>query len=63
MDFSELSSEFVARNNLEITRSFGKFLIELCSFVPDGIVCFFPSYMYMEKVIQEWNSDKILEEL
>lgn len=35
----------------------------MCSFIPDGIVCFFPSYMYMEKVISEWNEMDILTDL
>lgn len=61
IDYSPLSSEYESRNNREITRSYGQMLIEMCGFVPDGIVCFFPSYSYMEKVIREWNEDKILD--
>jgi len=45
IDYSSLSSEFEARNNREITRSYARMLIELCEFIPDGIVCFFPSYL------------------
>jgi DNA excision repair protein ERCC-2 len=32
-------------------RNYGNLLIETCSIVPDGIVCFFPSYRYMEVFI------------
>lgn len=55
IDYSWLSSEYDSRNNREISKSYGRLLIDLSSFVPDGIVCFFPSYMYMEKIIKEWN--------
>ncbi len=38
-------------------------LVELCEIVPDGIVCFFPSYKYMEEVIVQWNEIKILDQI
>lgn len=38
-------------------------LVELCEIVPDGIVCFFPSYKYMEEVIVQWNEIKILDQV
>ena len=44
---------------------YGNLLIDLSTVVPDGIICFFPSYRYMEEVILNWNEmgifDKILE--
>jgi DNA excision repair protein ERCC-2 len=63
LEHLELSSEYTARGNIEITKSFGSMLIELCTFVPDGIVVFFPSYRYMEKVLQEWQLDNLFEEI
>lgn len=43
-DYMQLSSEYDQRNNQEITRNYGQLIIDLCTFVPDGVVCFFPSY-------------------
>lgn len=42
-------------------RNYGNLLIELSSIVPDGMVCFFPSYGYMEEVISQWNEMGILD--
>lgn len=36
-------------------RNFGTVLIEYCKTVPDGIVAFFPSYLYMESIVAAWN--------
>lgn len=36
-------------------------LIELSEIVPDGMVCFFTSYKYMEHVIVKWNEMGILQ--
>lgn len=44
-------------------RNYGNLLIELCGIVPDGIVCFFPSYKYMEDVILQWNHMGILDQI
>lgn len=42
---------------------YGNLLIEMSSVVPDGIICFFPSYRYMEEVILNWNEMGILENI
>lgn len=44
----------------------GKCLISLCKVVPDGMVCFFASFTYLETVYKRWAtaaSGNILEEL
>lgn len=30
-------------------------MVEFAKIVPDGIVCFFPSYLYMEQIVSMWN--------
>jgi len=30
-----------------VIRNYGNLLVELSAVVPDGMVCFFPSYLYM----------------
>jgi len=32
---------------LAVIRNYGSLLVELSVVVPDGMVCFFPSYLYM----------------
>jgi DNA excision repair protein ERCC-2 len=66
-DQMTMSSEFQERNNKSVMRStfiysdYGSLLIDLSTTVPDGIICFFPSYRYMEEVILNWNEMGILE--
>ncbi len=43
--------------------AYGKLLIGLAGIVPDGILCFFPSYMYMEHILKQWWDLGIIEEL
>jgi DNA excision repair protein ERCC-2 len=38
-------------------------IIELASVVPDGMVCFFPSYSYLESVMEQWGELHILEKV
>ena len=33
-----------------VVRNYGNLLVELSGVVPDGMVCFFPSYEYMVSV-------------
>lgn len=50
-----ISSRFEVRNEPAVVRNFGTILIEYCKVVPDGIVAFFPSYLYMEAIVAAWN--------
>ena len=47
----------------KIYLDYGNLLIDLSQIVPDGIICFFPSYRYMEEVILNWNEMGILEQI
>ena len=58
-----LTSSFVERANKDVVRNYGKLILLLASVVPDGIVCFFPSYRYLEEVIAEWNAMEVLDDL
>eukprot|EP01059_Diplonema_ambulator_P014502 TRINITY_DN25412_c0_g1_i1.p1 TRINITY_DN25412_c0_g1~~TRINITY_DN25412_c0_g1_i1.p1 ORF type:complete len:805 (+),score=244.80 TRINITY_DN25412_c0_g1_i1:193-2415(+) len=53
----------VSNLNEAVVRNYGSFLVELCQTVPDGIVCFFTSYRYMEEVVSAWESSGILSDL
>lgn len=50
-----ISSKFEVRNDLAVVRNFGNILLEYAKVVPDGIVAFFPSYLYMESIVSAWN--------
>jgi DNA excision repair protein ERCC-2 len=49
-----ISSKFDCRSDTAVTRNYGSLIIELASTVPDGIVVFFPSYVYMDHIIALW---------
>ena len=38
-----------------MVRNFGSILVEYSKIVPDGVVAFFPSYLYMESIVAAWN--------
>lgn len=58
-----ISTKTSDRASLSVVRNYGSLLVELCSIVPDGVVAYFPSYSYMESLLQEWDAMGILREL
>jgi DNA excision repair protein ERCC-2 len=56
-----ISSKFEVRNDPAVVRNFGQIMVEFAKAVPDGIVCFFPSYLYMESIVSMWNDMVCLE--
>lgn len=50
-----ISSRYEVRNDPAVVRNFGNILIEFAKVVPDGLACFFPSYVYMEDIIAAWE--------
>lgn len=49
------------RSDLGVVRNYGRLLLEMVSAVPDGIVCFFVSYSYMDGIVNSWNETGILK--
>lgn len=41
----------------------GVTIVNLCNIVPDGVVCFFPSYAYEEKVYNHWQQKGIIQRI
>ncbi|KAK5727960.1 TFIIH/NER complex ATP-dependent 5'-3' DNA helicase subunit, partial [Elasticomyces elasticus] len=60
-DQSQMSSGFQTRDDPQVVRNYGNLLIEMSKLTPDGMVVFFPSYLYMERVISSWQSMGILD--
>ncbi|WCJ29203.1 RAD3-like DNA-binding helicase protein [Euphorbia peplus] len=58
-----VSTKFDMRSDPGVARNYGKLLVEMVSVVPDGIVCFFVSYSYMDGIINSWNETGILKEI
>ena len=61
MDQLPMSSKFEERENSNNIRNYGNLIVELSQTVPDGIVCFFTSYRYMEYMIVQWSEMRILQ--
>jgi DNA excision repair protein ERCC-2 len=49
------------RSDPGVVRNYGRLLVEMAQAVPDGIVCFFVSYSYMDAIINSWNEMGILK--
>lgn len=49
------------RSDKGVVRNYGRLLVEMASIVPDGIVCFFVSYSYMDGIVNSWNENGLLK--
>ncbi|KAG0419663.1 General transcription and DNA repair factor IIH helicase subunit XPD [Dictyocoela roeselum] len=57
---NSLTTSFSLRSEPAVVRNYGILLQELCRIVPDGIVVFFPSYIYMEEIVSLWSLNKMI---
>ena len=62
-DQAPISSAFNSREDKSVIINYGILLVEMAKIVPDGIVCFFTSYEYMENVVHEWFRLQILDRI
>uniref|UniRef100_A0ACD6ANU4 Uncharacterized protein n=1 Tax=Avena sativa TaxID=4498 RepID=A0ACD6ANU4_AVESA len=58
-----VSTKFDMRSDPGVVRNYGRLLLEMASAVPDGIVCFFVSYSYMDGIVSSWNEMGILQDI
>ncbi|KAK9281348.1 hypothetical protein L1049_004248 [Liquidambar formosana] len=58
-----VSTKFDMRSDLGVVRNYGRLLLEMVCVVPDGIVCFFVSYSYMDEIVNSWNETGILKDI
>lgn len=49
------------RSDPGVVRNYGRLLLEMVAAVPDGIVCFFVSYSYMDGIVNSWNEMGVLQ--
>ncbi len=62
-DQSSISTSLQVRNEPSVVRNYGNLLTEFAKISPDGLVVFFPSYLYMESIISMWQGMGILDEV
>ena len=62
-DQQPISSGFQIRSDPGVVRNYGALLFEFAKITPDGIVVFFPSYLYMEQIISMWQGMGILDQI
>eukprot|EP00898_Chlorokybus_atmophyticus_P001467 jgi/Chlat1/2320/Chrsp17S00174 len=58
-----VSTKFDMRSDPGVIRNYGRMLSSMCEIVPDGIVCFFVSYSYMDSIISQWNDIGVLQDI
>ncbi|KAK6141419.1 hypothetical protein DH2020_024824 [Rehmannia glutinosa] len=58
-----VSTKYDLRSDPGVEKNYGKLLLEMVSVVPDGIVCFFVSYSYMDGIVNSWHESGILKEI
>lgn len=56
-----VSTKYDLRSDPGVEKNYGKLLLEMVSIVPDGVVCFFVSYSYMDGIINSWHDSGILK--
>ncbi|KIV95003.1 DNA repair helicase rad15, variant [Exophiala mesophila] len=62
-DQQSITSGFQSRSDPGVVRNYGSLLFEFAKITPDGIVVFFPSYLYMEMIISMWQGMGILDQI
>lgn len=62
-EHTKLTTSFSFRSDSSVVRNYGNLIISLSKIVPDNIVVFFPSYIYMEEIITQWSLSDILSEI
>ncbi|CAH3122190.1 unnamed protein product [Porites lobata] len=58
-----ITTKFETRDDMSVIRNYGNLLAEMSAVVPDGIVCFFTSYQYMEAVVSIWHDQGIISNI
>ncbi|KAL7334345.1 ATP-dependent DNA helicase chl1 [Mucor circinelloides] len=57
---------YESRQDVKLMDEVGNTIANLCNVIPDGIVCFFPSFTYLDQVYKRWatiNNGSILQQI
>ncbi|KAK6089653.1 hypothetical protein P3W45_001419 [Vairimorpha bombi] len=60
---NNITTSFSLRSEPSVVRNYGTLIIELSKSVPDGLICFFPSYIYMEEIVSLWSESNIINDI
>eukprot|EP00871_Galdieria_phlegrea_P000853 jgi/Galph1/1769/GphlegSOOS_G436.1 len=60
---TEYDSTFMASNSIAYHDALGEALIDYCRVIPDGLLCFFPSYRLLESVTRRWHQSGCWKEI
>eukprot|EP00930_Biecheleria_cincta_P069750 TRINITY_DN57455_c0_g1_i1.p1 TRINITY_DN57455_c0_g1~~TRINITY_DN57455_c0_g1_i1.p1 ORF type:complete len:836 (-),score=161.87 TRINITY_DN57455_c0_g1_i1:48-2555(-) len=55
-----ISSRFSLREDPSVVLNYGSLLEQLVQTIPDGLVCFFTSYRYLEQVLEKWYETGVI---
>ena len=58
-----MTSKFESRTDQAVIRNYGNLLLDMVQVVPDGLVCFFTSYVYMEYIIASWYEQGLIDKI
>ena len=56
-----VSTKFDMRDDPAVVRNYGRMLVDLATVIPDGIIAFFVSYSYMDKIVSKWDQMGVLQ--
>ncbi|XP_065201567.1 Fanconi anemia group J protein homolog isoform X2 [Planococcus citri] len=58
-----LTGTYASTSTYPFQDEIGRILLNICSFVPHGVLCFVSSYFLLDKLCERWNSTGITEEI
>jgi len=59
----EFDFTFTKRSSPAMIDELGNFVLQICQRVPDGIICFFPSYSYEDQVVSQWEKNGTIRKI
>ncbi|XP_031550335.1 ATP-dependent DNA helicase DDX11-like [Actinia tenebrosa] len=59
----ELDFTYQSRDSPQLIEECGRVLLNTCAVIPGGVVCFFSSFDYAQKIYSHWEKSGILEKL
>ncbi|RDD47463.1 Fanconi anemia group J protein [Trichoplax sp. H2] len=57
-----LNASYRSAETFAFQDELGNIILEACRIIPGGILCFFPSYNLLDKVVKRWQYDKVIRE-
>lgn len=60
---NHITTSFSSRSDSSVVRNYGNLVVSLSRIVPDNVVVFFPSYIYMEEMITLWSESNVMNDI